>query len=394
MKPKRKICIITGSRAEYGLLHYLMKEIDSSDDLKLQVVVTGMHLSPEFGLTYREIEEDGIVIDYKVEMLLSSDTPVGISKSMGLTTIGFADAFHQLQPDLIIVLGDRYEIFAAVSSALIQQIPIAHIHGGELTEGAVDDSLRHCITKLSHLHFTATEEYRRRVIQLGEQPQTVFNAGTLGIDNITRTKLLSRSDLEREIDFTLGRFNLLVTFHPVTLEENSPGTQMEALLAALADLVEFEGVKILFTKTNSDTYGRVINRMIDEFVANNQETSKCYTSLGSVRYLSALQCMDGVIGNSSSGLIEVPYFGVGTINIGERQRGRARGESVIDCEPEKESIKNALHTLQSREFKERLASCHSPYGKGGAVEKILGVIRTFPLEGIVKKYFYDIKGEV
>lgn len=387
MNSKRKICIITGSRAEYGLLHWLIKDIDNSEDFDLQVVVTGMHLSPEFGSTYREIEEDGITIDYKVEMVLSSDTPTGVCKSMGLATSGFADAFHQLAPDVVIVLGDRYEIFSAVSSALIMKIPVAHIHGGELTEGAVDDAMRHSITKMSHLHFTATEKYRKRVIQLGEQPDRVFTVGTLGIDNIARTELLTKDDFEKSIDFKLGNYNLLVTFHPETLEEGTPEHQTQSLLTALSEL---RNTKIIFTKANSDTHGRIINQMIDEFVAQNHKTSRCYTSLGSVRYLSALKYMDGVVGNSSSGLIEVPHFGIGAVNIGDRQRGRVKGNTVIDCAPDKESIAKALATLKSKEFQEEIINHENPYGSGGAIEHILKVIKKFPLEGILKKSFYDI----
>jgi GDP/UDP-N,N'-diacetylbacillosamine 2-epimerase (hydrolysing) len=294
----RKICIITGTRAEYGLLYWLMKEVKLALDLELQIIATGMHLSPEFGLTHQQLKQDGFSIDKKVEMLLSSDTEIGITKSMGLGMISFADALDDLRPDLIIVLGDRFEIFSAVSAAMIARIPVAHLHGGELTEGAFDDSIRHSITKMSHLHFTASEEYRKRVILMGEQPDKVFNVGAIGIDNITRLKLLSKLEFEKSIKFKLAKKNILVTFHSVTLENLTSKKHFTNLLNALDKLKD---VNIIFTKSNADTDGRIINKMIDKFVADHTDTSISFNSLGQLKYLSAMQYVDGVIGNSSSG---------------------------------------------------------------------------------------------
>ena len=384
---KRKICIVTGTRAEYGLLYWLMKEIEEDKDLELQLIVTGMHLSPEFGLTYKEIEND-FKIDKKIEMLLSSDTPIGISKSMGLAQISFAEAYEELQPDMLVVLGDRYEIYSAVSAAMIARIPIAHLHGGEATEGLIDESIRHSITKMSHIHFTASEEYKCRVIQLGEQPDRVFNVGGLGIDNIKKLKLLSKEDFEKSIDFTLNKKNILVTFHPVTLESATAKEQFQNLLDAIDTL---EDTNIIFTKANSDTDGRVINNMIDEYVSKNSDKSVGFTSLGQLRYLSALQYMDAMVGNSSSGLIEAPSFNVGTINIGDRQKGRMMATSVIQCDSDVDSIKNGFEKLYSKDFITLLKSVQNPYGNGGASKKINAVIKDMNLEGILKKSFFDIK---
>ena len=388
MAQNRRICVVTGSRAEYGLLYWLMKEILDSNDLELQVIVTGMHLSPEFGLTYKQIEKDGFSINHKVDMLLSSDTPEGISKSMGLAMIGFSDAYKLLNPDLLVVLGDRFEVFSAVSVAMVCRIPIAHLHGGETTEGAIDEAIRHSISKISHLHFTATEVYRNRVIQLGENPNNVFNVGGLGIDNIKRLELLDRKSFEESIDFKLGKHNLLITFHPVTLENATEKDQVSDLLKALDDLSD---THLLFTKANADTGGRSINKMIDNYVAANSHKSIACTSLGQLRYLSALQYMDGVIGNSSSGLIEAPSFKIGTVNIGERQEGRIKSQSVIDCRPDYDSISQALEKLNDPLFIGKLKTVINPYGEGGSAEKIVKVLRDFSLKDILKKKFYDIE---
>lgn len=384
---KRKVCVVTGSRAEYGLLYWLMKEIQSDSALELQVIVTGMHLSPEFGLTWKQIEQDGFIIDRKVEMLLSSDTPVGISKSIGLGVIGFGDALDYLQPDLLVVLGDRFEIFAAVQAAMTHRIPIAHIHGGEITEGAVDDAIRHAITKMSHLHFTATESYRQRVIQLGESPQCVFNSGAPGLDNIFRLKLLDKPQLEEAIDFKLGKRNLLVTFHPVTLEKATAATQFEHLLKALD---YFDDSHIIFTQPNADADGRVIIEMIEQYRQRFPERVTSFVSLGSLRYLSLLKYMDAVVGNSSSGLIEAPAFKVGTINIGDRQRGRLCANSVIHCEPEVDDILNAFNRLFSEEFQKSLDTVENPYGNSGASIKIKQQLKSQVLDGLLKKTFYDV----
>lgn len=388
MSDKRKICVITGTRAEYGLLYWLMREIEAADDLELQLVVTGMHMSPEFGLTYRQIEADGFTISRKVEMLLSSDTPVGITKSMGLAMSGFADAYSDLAPDLVVVLGDRFEIFSAAAAATVARMPLAHLHGGETTEGAFDESFRHSITKMSHLHFVAAEEYRKRVIQLGEDPGRVYTVGALGIDNIKRLQLLSRDELENAIGFNLGKRNLLVTFHPVTLEHSTAQTQFKELLLALGQLEE---THIIFTKANADPDGRVVNQMIDEYVEAHTSTSIARNSLGQLNYLSAMQYMDGVVGNSSSGLIEAPSFKVGVVNIGDRQRGRLKANNVIDSVPERKDILAAVQRLFGREFQEGLAYTKNPYGDGGAAEKILSVVRSYPLNDILKKRFFDLE---
>jgi len=383
----KKICVVTGTRAEYGLLYWLMKEIESDKDLELQLIVTGMHLSPEFGLTYKEIEKE-FKINKKIEMLLSSDTSIGISKSMGLAQISFAEAYDELKPDMVIVLGDRYEIFSAASTAMIAKIPISHLHGGETTEGAFDESIRHSITKMSHLHFTATEEYKNRVIQLGEHPNRVFNVGGMGIENIKRLKLLSKEEFEKSIDFRLNKKNILVTFHPVTLENSTAKEQFQELLDAIDEL---EDTNIIFTKANSDTDGRVINQMIDEYVAKNFHKSIGFSSLGQLRYLSALQFVDAMVGNSSSGLTEAPSFKIGTINIGDRQKGRIKAESVIDCLPNKKSIEKAFEKLYSLEFQDILLNIQNPYGDGCASEQVVEVLKNVNLDNILKKSFYDLK---
>ena len=381
----RKICVITGTRAEYGLLRWVMQGIKNEPELTLQIIVTGMHLSPEFGLTYRDIEQDGFQIDRKVEMLTSSDTAVGIAKSMGLGLIGFADALHELNPDLIVVLGDRFEIFSAVSAALVARIPVAHLHGGEATEGLIDEAIRHSITKMSHLHFVAAAEYRQRVIQLGEQPDRVFLVGGLGIDHINSLKLLDRAALEASLNFKLGPKNLLITFHPVTLETATATEQMSELLAALAEL---DNTQLIFTMPNADTDGRVMISMVEEFVA--QHTNACaYKSLGQLRYLSCVSHVDGVIGNSSSGLAEVPSFKKGTINIGDRQRGRLQAASVINCDPTRQSIAAAVKQLYSINFQMSLSKIRNPYGEGGASEKILQIIKSVGVGDLLKKHFYD-----
>ena len=383
---KRKICIVTGSRAEYGLLRWVIQGIHEDSELTLQLIVTGMHLSPEFGLTYREIEQDGFKIDFKIETLLSSDTAIGVTKSMGLGMIGFAEALSQLKPNLILVLGDRFEIFCAVSAAMIAKIPVAHLHGGERTEGAFDESIRHCITKMSHLHFVAAEEYRRRVVQLGEQPEHVFLVGALGIDGIKKQKLLEKSELEEAIGFKFGCKNLLITFHPVTLDNTTSRQQMSELLGALK---EFPEINLIFTMPNADTEGRVLMRMIQEFIEQNKN-AQAYASLGQLRYLSCLKYVDGVVGNSSSGLTEVPAFKKGTVNIGDRQQGRLKTFSVIDCFPERNEIKIAINRLYSLEFQSVVQKTQNPYDCGGATEQIVKIVKNLQLEGIQKKIFFDL----
>lgn len=342
----RKICIVTGSRAEYGLLSGLMHAINDEPTLQLQIIATNMHLSPEFGLTYKEIEHDGFHIDKKVQMLLSSDTPNATTKSVGLAAIGFADAYEDLQPDLIVVLGDRFEILAAVTAALFFKIPVAHLHGGEITEGAYDDCIRHAITKMSHLHFTSTEVYRQRVIQMGEQPDRVYYVGAIGVENIKKVALLSQKLLEESIHFVLGDKSLLVTYHPVTLENNTASVQCQNLLDALDD---FSDYKVIFTLPNSDTDGRIIIQMINEYVSQHSDRCMSIPSLGLKRYLSALQYVTAVVGNSSSGIIEVPSFGIPTLNIGNRQKGRIAAPSVINCGTSKQNIIDGLNKVLSNE---------------------------------------------
>jgi len=383
---KRRVCVVTGTRAEYGLLYWLMKEIENDNDLELQLIVTGMHLSPEFGLTYKEIEKN-FKIDKKIEMLLSSDTSIGISKSMGLAQISFAEAYEDLYPDIVIVLGDRYEIFSAVSAAMIARIHIAHLHGGETTEGAFDESIRHSITKMSHIHFTATDEYKNRVIQLGEHPDRVFNIGGMGIENIKRLKLLNKKEFEKSINFKLNKKNIIVTFHPVTLEHSTAKKQFRELLKAIDELTD---THIIFTKSNSDTDGRVINNMIDKYVSKNVDKSISFTSLGQLRYLSALQYVDAMVGNSSSGITEAPSFKIATINIGDRQKGRIMAKSIINTKAKKENILNALNKAYSNEFKEILQTSISPYGDGCASKKIINILKKIDLNNILKKSFYNI----
>lgn len=381
----RKICVVTGTRAEYGLLYWLMKEIQADAALQLQLVVTGMHLSPEFGLTYRTIEEDGFTIDAKVEMLLSSDTPVGIAKSIGLGVIGFADVLERLQPDIMVVLGDRYETLAAAQAALVARIPVAHIHGGETTEGAIDESIRHAITKMSHLHFVAAEPYRTRVIQLGEHPDTVFNVGALGIENIKRLQLLDKPELEKSLDFELGTTCFLVTYHPATLGATAPQAATQALLDALD---QFPDAKIIFTKPNSDTDGRILGQMIDEHAGRNKGRVAVFTSMGQIRYLSALRHVDAVIGNSSSGIIEAPACNIPTVNIGDRQSGRLKADSIIDCEETTESIATAIRKALAPSFREGVRQGVSIYGYGASASQIKNRLKQACLSD--RKRFYDL----
>ena len=384
---KRKICVVTGTRAEYGLLRWVIDGIENSSFLELQLIVTGMHLSPEFGLTIKEIENDGYFINKKIEMLLSSDSSVGICKSIGLGIIGFADALNELNPDLLILLGDRFEILAAAIGGMTSRLPIAHIHGGETTEGVIDESIRHSITKMSHIHFVATDDYRSRVIQLGEDPSKVFNVGGLGIDNIRKLELLSKKDLEKRLNFSFGEKNLLATFHPVTLEKGTAGNQIDELFDAIA--VQ-DDIKVIFTSPNADNDGRILFNKISHFCTQDPSRYCFFKSLGQLNYLSCLKYIDGVIGNSSSGLIEVPSFKIGTINIGDRQKGRISAKSVINCKPNKESIEKAINLLYSRNFNSNLDKIINPYGEGGASAKIVSQLEKINLQNIIKKKFYDL----
>lgn len=387
---KGKLCVVTGTRAEYGLLKSVILKAINSDEIELLLYVTGSHLSPEFGFTYKEIENDDIPIDRKIEMLLSTDTTTGIIKSMGVEMIGLADALTEDKPDMMLLLGDRYEILVAAITAMVCGIPIAHIHGGELTEGAIDDAIRHSITKMSYLHFPATEEYRRRIIQLGENPERVYNVGALGVENIKNMKLLPKEEIEKEIGFTFTKKTAVVTFHPETLENIPAKDQINTLLRALD---QFQDVNVIFTKANADADGRVINKIIEEYVDKNYERCKCFASLGHLRYLSVLKYCDVVIGNSSSGIIEAPTFCVPTVNLGNRQKGRTRAQSVIDSKIEINAIVKSVQFALSNEFKRSIAKQVNPYEGRDTSEVIIQKIHEFIKENKDKKRmkkFYDM----
>lgn len=382
----RKICVVTGSRADYGLLKLVMKGIKADPTLTLQIITTGMHLSTTFGLTCMEIEGDGFEIDHKVECLSASDTPVAIAEATAKSLSGCAKAVDELNPDLVLVLGDRFEIFAACLAAFLARIPIAHIHGGEVTVGAYDEAFRHSITKMSSIHFVATEEYKKRVIQLGENPNTVHLVGGLGVDAIRELKLLSKDEIEQNLGIRFSDKNLLVTFHPATLEVQTPSEQMSELLAALSDRPD---ITLIFTMPNADTGGLEILEQIRDFVENN-ENAYVFESLGQLHYLSCMAIVDGIVGNSSSGILEAPTLKVGTINIGDRQLGRTQASSVINALANKQSIERALNDLFSPEFKSTLSACRSPYGEGGASRKILKMLTDFNLYNVFPKSFYDL----
>lgn len=382
----RKIAVVTGSRAEYGLLKPLIKAIKTEQSFELQLFVTGMHLMPAFGNTFKQIEEDGFQIDAKIDDGLNGDDARSISKAIGNTIAGFAEAYYNLKPELVIVLGDRSEIFGAVAAAVIDNIPVAHIHGGETTEGAYDEFIRHAITKMSHLHFASCEVYRKRIIQMGENPATVFNVGAIGIDSIKKLKLLSIDEFEKAINYKLNKINVLITFHPVTLEENTAKHQFQELIDALDRLTE---VTLIFTKPNSDKGGASIIKMIDDYVIRNPTKSISFNSLGQLRYLSALQYVDFVIGNSSSGILEVPIFKKPTINIGDRQKGREMTKSIINCKPNRNEILQAIQKALNVQFKIEIQNQSNPYGNGTATNKIMNVLRISHLEN-TKKSFYDL----
>lgn len=383
-----KICIATGTRAEYGLLKPLMDEIQNQPGWHLQLLVTGAHLSPEFGLTVRQIIQDQMPIGAQVEMLLSSDTPEGIVKSMGLGMIGYAGAFEKIGPDLLIILGDRYEMMAVATAALIYKIPIAHIHGGEVTEGAYDDAIRHSITKMSYLHFATTEAYRERIIQLGEAPERVFNVGAPGLDNIKKLPLLSREALEQELNIRFHKQVFLITYHPTTLGNSNSATQFQSLLDALECI---EDTTLIFTKANADTDGRVINELIDDYAKKNSNHVLAYTSMGQLRYLSAMKHATLVLGNSSSGIIEAPAFRVPTVNIGDRQKGRIRAASIIDCDNDPEAIKAAIQKAISDEFGQKITVMKNPYGDGTTAQKIVAALQSHSGKINAQKPFYDLK---
>ena len=381
----RKICVVTGSRAEYGILKGLMKAIQNDSDLTLQVIATNQHLSKRQGETYKEIEGDGFTIDYKVYMAddEAPDNANTTAKSISRGISGLTDAFDALKPDLLLILGDRYEMLAVASTALIYKIPIAHLHGGEITEGAYDDAIRHAITKMSHLHFTSTEAYRQRVIQLGEHPNRVFNVGALGVENITNTDFMSKEELEQSLGFKMTDKCFLCTYHPVTLSNLSSEEQVLNLLQALD---EYKDYHIIFTYSNSDTHSHVIIKHIQEYVDRNQERCMFIPSLGQQRYFSALKYMKAVIGNSSSGIIEVPSFGIPTLDIGDRQKGRIAADSVIHCGYSTEEIRDGLEKVIAYSIHD----IDNPYYKMGTCEAILNIIKTYPLDDLVQKQFYDL----
>jgi GDP/UDP-N,N'-diacetylbacillosamine 2-epimerase (hydrolysing) len=384
----RTICVVTGSRAEYGLLHRIMRHLAVDPSVDLQVIATGMHLSSEFGNTWKQIEADGFQIDRQVEMLLSSDTPRSMAKSTGIGLSGMADALHDLAPDLLLVLGDRFEILSAAAAAALMRIPIAHVHGGETTEGAIDDSLRHAITKLSHLHFTSTEPYRQRVLQMGESPDRVFCFGAPGIDSIVSLPLMSREELAASIGFDLGKNFLLITYHPVTLGDAPTSDELDELLAALEELPE--DLRWIITMPNADAGGRALAEQIRGFVQRHPHRAAAYTSLGQLRYLSAIKHCIAVVGNSSSGIIEAPAFGVGIVNIGDRQKGRVQAASVINCGPERQAIASALLHAVSPDYQQAASTVANPYGSAGASERIARTVATFPLADLARKPFQDI----
>lgn len=382
-----KICVVTGTRAEYGLLRWILQYIKDDVDLELKLIVTGMHLSPEFGLTYTSIEEDGFLIDKKVEILLSSDTPVGISKAMGLGIISFAEAFYEIKPDLLLLLGDRFEAFAAASAAMIGNIPIAHIHGGESTEGVIDESIRHSITKMSHLHFTSTMAYKKKVEQLGEHPSRVFNVGAPGLDNIEKLDLKTKKSIYKVLGLDISDNFFLITYHPLTLDIYNLEEKFDYLLEALS---EFKEYKLIFTMPNADINGRIIMEKIKNFFLIDPSRGNWFHSLGQVNYLSALRQASLVIGNSSSGIIEAPSFKVPTINIGNRQKGRLKSLSVIDCGLSKKEISLAIKKGISKKFNSTFLNINNPYGEGNSSNKIVDIIKRFDLTEVLNKQFHTL----
>lgn len=385
MNHRRKICVVTGARSEYGLLYWLMKAIEADSELRLQTVVTGMHLSPEFGSTYKQIESDGFTIDAKVESLLSSDSAVGVTKSTGVGVMGFADAFAALQPHIVLLMGDRYEMFAAAQAAMIARLPIAHIHGGETSEGAFDESIRHAITKMAQWHFVAAEPYRKRVIQMGEPPDHVFNHGAPGLDHLGKIRWLNREELEDDFGLRLSNPLFVVTYHPVTLAEEDPRIPMRELLAALE---RFPNATCIFTYPNADTGGRVLIEAIQQFVASQPHRAKAFATLGQQRYLSLMRIADVIVGNSSSGLIDAPALRKAAVNIGDRQKGRLRATSVIDSAERRDDIVAAIERALSADFRERAERTKSVYGEGNASGKIVATLKSLGLE--VRKTFFDI----
>lgn len=384
----RKICVVTGTRAEFGQLSRVMRLINESDRTCLQVIATNMHLSPKYGETYREIEAAGFTIDRKVPMTVDGpDNANTVLKSMAAAIAGFADAFDELKPDLVLVLGDRYEILAAAEAALIERIPIAHIAGGEVTEGAFDDAIRHSITKMSQLHFAATEKYRSRIVQMGENPDRVYNVGALGVENIKKLDLLPKAEIESQLDFALDSDTVLVTYHPVTLGDHTAESDIREFISALD---EMKDIRVVFTMPNSDTGSSAIVDAINGFVGRNPGRAKAFKSLGVLRYLSVMRQVAAVVGNSSSGIVEAPSFGVPTLNIGDRQKGRLQADSIVNCESDRASVIAGLKKVLSPETREKAKNTTNPYEQADTARKIFDVISTCPLEGLNQKHFYDI----
>lgn len=383
----RRVMVVTGSRAEYGLLHRLLLEIDGSPLLELQLVVTGSHLSERHGRTVSEIERDGLPIAAAVDMALLGDRPADLTRSMGKALIGFADVLARLQPDIMVVLGDRYEVLAAAEAAMLARIPIAHIHGGEASEGQIDEAIRHALTKMAHYHFVAADAYGARVIQMGEQPDRVFNVGAPGLDAIVEGDGMSFDAAMASVGFTPTKPLFLITYHPVTLRSGA-ADDARALLNALDDFLD---ASIIFTGTNADTDGDEIAYLIDAYVERHAPRAMQISSFGRERYVSVLKGADVVIGNSSSGIIEAPAVGTPTVNIGVRQKGRLRAPSVIDCDVDEASIKAAIVRALSPEVQENARSCDTPYGRGGASEKIARLLETLPLDNVLMKQFHTLE---
>ena len=378
------VCVVTGTRAEYGLLKGLIKRIDESEDLSLLLIATGTHLEKSFGYTLKEITDDGFN-PVLIDMDLKDDSPVGIAESSSLGLVLFTKFFSDNPIDLLLVLGDRFEIMTAVLAGVFARIPIAHLHGGEITEGLVDDVIRHSITKCSHLHFVANEQYRRRVIQMGENPQRVFNVGGLGVDAIENVCISNREQLEKALDLQFSERNFLVTFHPVTLEVNSAKVQILELISALESYLN---TTVIFTMPNADMEGMEIYNEIDKAVRVNKNFY-LFKSLGQKNYFSMLNEVDLLIGNSSSGLSEAPTFKIPTVNIGNRQAGRMKAKSVIDCHPNRQSIREAIEKAISTEFQSILTEVENPYGSGGASQKIVDTIVGMDLSKLLVKSFND-----
>ncbi len=384
---KRKICIYTSTRAEYGLLSGVIQTIHESSALQLQILASGMHLSTEFGMTIQNIRYDGFEPDETIEILLSSDTPAAICKSMGLALIGYGEAIQRLKPDIVLLLGDRFETFCMAAAAQVCGVPLAHIHGGEITEGVVDEAFRHSITKMAQLHFAACETYRQRIIQLGEAPERVFDVGALGVENIRHMPLIASSDLERFVGFKLEKPYFLVTFHPVTLEKETSKGQFQSILDALDAFPEYN---VIFTKGNADTDGRIVNRLIDDYAKARPERCIAVSSLSSLRYMSSMKYADAVIGNSSSGIIEAPSLKIPTVNIGDRQRGRIQAASILNCIPDADAIRQTIEQALSPAFQEKLPGISNPYDRLGTCSAIVGLLERTDIKGIIKKTFHDV----